>query len=155
MTLPKSWTAQITDDGKLLNWYVSLDLKHEDEDQFLSGVTIQWIRGLSNSFPLDANADTDVMIDYWKSYLEGQQTERTVFFQERIDSTPFQIGPWRGERITTDLQVSDKSYRLRKQDIVLVRPDEVLTLTFETPSDAWSVYRMRFEAAISTMIVPK
>ncbi len=148
LTLPRSWTAQITDDGKFLNWYVSLDLKHEDEDQFLSGVTIQWIRGLSSSFPFDANTDADVMIDYWKSYLEGQQTDRTVFFQERIDSTPFQIGQWRGERITTDLQVSDKSYRLRKHDIVLARPDEVLTLTFETPSDACPVYRARFKSKI-------
>ncbi|MBC8124184.1 MAG: hypothetical protein H7X70_00490 [Candidatus Kapabacteria bacterium] len=155
LTLPRSWTAQLTDDGKLLNWYVSLDLKHEDEDQFLSGVTIQWVRGLSSSFPFDANTDPEVIIDYWKSYQEGQQTDRLVFFQERIDSTPFQIGAWRGERITTDIQVSDMSYRLRKHDIVLARPDEVLTFTFETPSDAWPVYQSRFEAAIASMIVPK
>lgn len=155
--LPKSWSARVEDDGKTYHWFVSHQLIRKAEDNFTEGITVRWVRRMSSSFPsvLEGKTDAPFLVGFWDAYVAGILNEQSPYYREVVDSVDITIGVWEGFVRTVDLQVREKSYRLRKLDVILAREDEVLTITLESPAFSWLAYRDRYQQALHSIQLPR
>lgn len=155
ITLPASWSSKHMDDGKTMNWFISLEPVVSDNDLFARGVTVRWIRRLSKTFPLDNNTDAEFLLGFWEAYTERLQSESKPVFKQSKGTSDITSGVWKGVVKTTELQAYVNSPRLTMFEVILARTDEILTIHLECPTDNWPVYEQRFRKALKGMELPK
>jgi len=156
ITLPASWSTKFIDDGKTLNWFVSLERVRSDTDMFSTGVTIHWIRRISESFKLDGNTDAPFLVGFWETYNENRPGVVRPFYRKRLDTTRFQRGDeWWGTIIMEELQLTADSHRLRKYGAIVARKNELFLCTMECPIENWPLYEQRFKKAFESIVFPK
>lgn len=155
ISLPASWSTRHLDDGKTLNWFVSLEPIHKSDDMFSTGVSIHWIRRLSESFRLDGNTDAEYIAGFWEGYTSAQEKITPPYYHNKLDSIHFRRSEWRGVVATTDLQLTAQSHRLRKYGAIIARENELFLISLECPIENWSIYEKRFRKAIDSLVLPK
>lgn len=153
--LPASWSLRSESTKHSLDWFISLEPVQSATDVFTTGVSAHWYKNISKALPIGNNTDAEFLIGFWRGYVAAMKKDLKPYYKQRIDSTDIQIGDWKGEMITEDLQLDERTYRLRKFDIVLARQDEVVSLILECPIDYWTAYERRFRQAIRTIRLPE
>jgi tetratricopeptide (TPR) repeat protein len=155
-TLPKSWNSTVRDDGKTMNWFVTLEPIKSDSDAFSVGATMRWVRAMTGSFVIEEkNNNAPFLVDFWDQFIAAQMMGFTPHRRMLVDSLPISSGAWSGFVRTLDFQFKPEYPVQRRIEAILARKDEVFTYTFECDFPRWSVYEPRFRKAIVSMILPK
>lgn len=155
-TLPKSWHSTVRDDGKTMNWFVTLESIKSDSDAFSVGATMRWVRAMTGSFVIEEkNNNAPFLVDFWDQFIAAQMKGFTPHRRVLIDSLPVSSGAWSGFVRTLDFQFKPEYPVQRRIEAILARKDEVFTYTFECDFPRWSVYEPRFRKAIASMTLPK
>ena len=156
VTLPKSWHQVARDDGKTLNWFVTLEEIQSDSDMFTVGGTFRWVRALSKAFLIEEkNNNAGFLVGFWDQFLEAQMKGFTPYMRNVVDSSSITIDGWSGIVRTIDIQLRKDTYTQRRIEAILARKDEIFSYSFECGINNWLVYEPRFKAAISSLKLPR
>ncbi len=155
-TLPRSWNTLARDDGKTLNWFVTLEPMQSDSDVFSVGGSFRWIREITSSFLIEEkNNNAKFLVGFWDQFIEAQLRGFTPHMRKVVDSSSISVDGWSGMRRTIDFQFSSSTPIQRRIEAIVARKDEVFTYTFECTGANWSVYEPRFKRAIESLKLPK
>ncbi|MBK7578442.1 MAG: hypothetical protein IPI24_13635 [Ignavibacteria bacterium] len=157
--LPKSWTTREMDDGKTLNWFVSLEPLRTMKDAFSVGVTVRWIRGFIADFKQKEKLTPNDVVVAWRGYLTSLSKGSEMYHDSTLDSGRVVRGAWIGmgrvvERTVIEHMSPDLRYRLKMLDVTLSHNDDIITLTFECPEEQFSVWQPRFRKAFEAVQLP-
>lgn len=156
VVLPKSWHHVSRDDGKTLNWFVTLEEIQSDSDMFTVGGTFRWVRALSKAFLIEEkNNNAGFLVGFWDQFLEAQMKGFTPYMRNVVDSSSITIDGWSGMVRTIDIQLRKDTYTQRRIEAILARKDEIFSYSFECGINNWLVYEPRFKAAVASLTLPK
>lgn len=154
--LPKSWSTLARDDGKTLNWFVTLEPMESDSDVFSVGGTFRWVRDITSSFLIEEkNNNPKFLVGFWDQFIEAQLKGFTPHMRKVVDSSTVTVNGWSGMRRTIDFQFRENTPVQRRAEAILARKGEVFTYTFECTGTNWSIYEPRFKRAITSLKLPK
>lgn len=154
-TLPRSWNTLSRDDGKTLNWFVTLEPMQSDSDVFSVGGSFRWVREITSSFLIEEkNNNAPFLVSFWDQFIEAQMKGFTPHMRKLVDSSAITIGGWSGMRRTIDFQFRENTPVQRRIEAILARKGEVFTYTFECTGTNWAVYEPRFKKAMASLKLP-
>lgn len=154
-TLPRSWNTLARDDGKTMNWFVTLEPMQSDSDVFSVGGSFRWVREITSSFLIEEkNNNAAFLVGFWDQFIEAQMKGFTPHKRKVVDSSAITLNGWSGMRRTIDFQFRESTPVQRRIEAILARKGEVFTMTFECTDTNWAVYEPRFKKAIASMKLP-
>ncbi|MBN9399766.1 MAG: hypothetical protein J0I17_06265 ['Candidatus Kapabacteria' thiocyanatum] len=155
ISLPASWSTRLIDDGKTLNWFISLEPVKTETDMFSTGVSIHWIRKVSESFKLDGQTDAPFLVGFWAGYSENMPNTIHPFYRKQLDTIAIERGEeWWGRIVMEDRQLTADSHKLRKYGAIIARKDELFLCSMECPMENWPLYEDRFKKAFESIVFP-
>ncbi|MBU3678212.1 MAG: hypothetical protein FGM32_01220 [Candidatus Kapabacteria bacterium] len=156
ITLPRTWNSFVRDDGKTLNWFVTLEPMQSDSDVFSVGGSFRWVREITSSFLIEEkNNNATFLVSFWDQFIEAQMKGFTPHMRKIVDSSAITVNGWSGMRRTIDFQFRENTPVQRRTEAILARKGEVFTYTFECTGTNWAVYEPRFKKAISSLQLPQ
>lgn len=147
--LPRSWYTNCTDDGKTLNFFVSLEPIKDSTDMFTVGCTINHIRRMSRTFDLKGNTDGPFLAALWEQTLDSAYSLSHKL--EYVSKKKIRHQNWVGTITEIKRQQTPKTYKLSMFRVILAREDEVFVAVLEAPVEHWGAYKDRFLDAITSM----
>lgn len=151
ISLPPRWHANTQDDGKVFNFFVSLEKLETPQDNYSSGVAVHMVRNAPASYDIKEKSEKGIL-SYWKNFLDEACKDYNIY---TINSTtPIKIGTWHGEIRDITSRIKAEYYSAHKLEAIVVRKNDVLWITAECPVQLWPAFRDRFRKAIETMRLP-
>lgn len=159
IALSKAWSTQHIDDGKSLNWFVSLEPISKPTDVFSVGLTLRWHRKISRAIRLYGSTDSTVIIRTWNTYADSLAVRSGVYRDSTLDSSWVTMDGWSGTQRLRTRTIVDKNspivgHSIVMFDISVTKKGDVITLVLEAPTNQRKVWEPRFRASLASVKLP-